>query len=182
MAKDYQRLWNDVTHAIDETESVRILAEILVDKKGRAFISRLERRDAELCIEILDHVSLDLYLESPSIASDDFSRKGIANHNLKTAAKQAFFVTLRRLAGYHGRLPDSMTITEEIDVEARILASGGFADIRRGTYMGHLVAVKTLRVPEYDNLTRARKVGVSHIFSTTCGAYSTWNVASTIPL
>ena len=61
MAKDYQRLWKEVASAIDETKSVRILAEILADKEGRAFISRLERRDAELCIEILDHVCRDLY-------------------------------------------------------------------------------------------------------------------------
>ena len=60
MAKNYQRLWNEVTHAIDEAKSVRILAEILVDKEGRTFISRLDRKDAELCIEILDYVSRDL--------------------------------------------------------------------------------------------------------------------------
>ena len=62
MAKDYQRLWKEVTSAIDEAKSVRTLAEILVNKEGRAFISRLERKDAELCIEILDHVGRDLHL------------------------------------------------------------------------------------------------------------------------
>ena len=60
MAKDYQRLWKDITDTIDEAKAVRILAEILVDKEGRAFISRLDRKDAELCIEILDLVSCDL--------------------------------------------------------------------------------------------------------------------------
>ena len=53
---DYQRLWKEVTSAIDEAKAVRTLAEILAEKEGRKFISRLERRDAELCIEILDHV------------------------------------------------------------------------------------------------------------------------------
>jgi len=62
MAKDYQRLWRDVTSANDDGEAVRILAEIVLDKEGRAFISNLERDDAELCIEILDRVSHDLYL------------------------------------------------------------------------------------------------------------------------
>ena len=62
MVKDYQRLWRDVANGIDETKSVRILTQILVDKEGRAFISRLERRDAKLCIEILDSVSRDLHL------------------------------------------------------------------------------------------------------------------------
>ena len=60
MAKDYQRKWQDITDTIDEAKAVRILAEVLVDKEGRAFISRLDRKDAELCIEILDLVSCDL--------------------------------------------------------------------------------------------------------------------------
>jgi len=62
MAKNYQRLWEEVTSGIDDAKSVRTLAEILVDKEGRAFISHLAHKDAELCIEILDHVSCDLYL------------------------------------------------------------------------------------------------------------------------
>ena len=56
MVKNYQRLWEQVTSGIDEAKSVRTLAEIVVDREGRAFVSRLERKDAELCIEILDHV------------------------------------------------------------------------------------------------------------------------------
>ena len=62
MAKDFRRLWKDVTSTIDEAKAVRTLAEILVDKEGRVFISRLERKDAELCIEILDHVCRNSYL------------------------------------------------------------------------------------------------------------------------
>ena len=57
MAKGYQQLWEDVANATDEAKAVRTLAGILADKEGRIFISRLERKDAELCIEILDHVS-----------------------------------------------------------------------------------------------------------------------------
>ena len=56
MAKDFRRLWKDVTNTIDEPKAVRVLADILADKEGRSFISRLEHKDAELCIEILDHV------------------------------------------------------------------------------------------------------------------------------
>ena len=86
-------------------------------------------------------------------------------HELKAAEKQAFFVALRRLAGIHGRLPDSMMITEGIEVSDNVLASGGFADIRTGTYAGHLVVVKTLRVTEQDDLLKIRKASISHILS-----------------
>ena len=59
MAKNYREIWENVTNATEETKAIRALAEILADKEGRAFASRLERQDAEVCIEILDHVSRD---------------------------------------------------------------------------------------------------------------------------
>jgi hypothetical protein len=63
MAKSYQRLWKDFTNASSEAKAVRALAEILTDKEGRTFISNLELRDAELCIEILDRVGHHLDLD-----------------------------------------------------------------------------------------------------------------------
>jgi len=65
----------------------------------------------------------------------------------------------------HGQLPNSMIITEDLEVSNRIFASGGFADIRSGRYMGHSVAVKTLRVSMQDDLLKIRKVSINHIFS-----------------
>ena len=72
MVKDYQRLWRDVTSANNETQAVRSLAEILIDKEGRGFISSLKRKDAELCIEVLDRVSCDLHL--PFVVLGGFDR------------------------------------------------------------------------------------------------------------
>jgi len=85
-------------------------------------------------------------------------------YNLKTIEKQAFFVTLRRLARIHGRLPDSMMITEKIEVEDQILASGGFADTRIGNYMGHLVAVKTMKLAGQDDSLKIKKVSLGGFF------------------
>jgi hypothetical protein len=59
MAVDFNRLWKKARTAADEVESVRILAKILSSEDGREFISDLEPPEAELCIEILDHVSLN---------------------------------------------------------------------------------------------------------------------------
>lgn len=58
----FARLWGQVVHATDDSRAIRILAEILVQKEGRAFISRLGRDEAELCIEVLGRVSRNLYL------------------------------------------------------------------------------------------------------------------------
>jgi hypothetical protein len=172
MAKDYRQLWEGVTSASDEGKAVRSLAEILVDKEGRIFISNLEREDAKLCIETLDRVSRNPHL-LPS-RSLRWLFQGIVEHNLKTSEKQAFLITLRRLAGIHGRLPDSMMITEEIKVSDKVLSSGGFADIRSGTYMGHLVAVKTLRVTDAYGLPKIRKVIADSILS------AAWDAVLTI--
>ena len=169
MVKDYRRLWKDVTNTIDEARAVRTLADILADKEGRTFISRLEHKDAELCIEILDRVSHDLHLLPFRCLR--WSLQGIAEHGLKPAEKQAFFVTLRRLAGCYGRLPDAMIVTEKIETSDMILASGGFADLRQGTYMGHLVAVKTMRVAVQDDLLKIRKVRAT-TFSRPLGTWS----------
>ena len=157
MVKDYPQLWKGVTSARYEGRAVRVLAEILVDKEGRTFIGNLKRADAELCIEILDHVSPSLIL-LPRLRWPFY--QGIAEHNLKAAEKQAFFLALRRLAGIHGRLPESMIITDKIEVSGNILPSGGAADVRTGTYLGAAVAMKAMRVNEQDDFMRIRKVSI----------------------
>jgi len=82
-------------------------------------------------------------------------------HNLKPAEKQAFSVTLRRLAERHGLLPDRMKITEELKVSDEELGSGGFGDIVLGTYKGCAVAVKTMKVTLQDDFLIIRKVSNS---------------------
>ena len=161
MAKNYQQLWKDVASTSDEGKAVRTLAEIVLDKEGRTFILELERGGAELCIEILDRVSRD-----PCLLLFRRLRwflQGLAEHNLKNMEKQAFFAVLGGLAAIHGRLPESMMITEEIDVSDEVLPSGGFADVRTGTYMGHLVAVKTMRIAIQDDFLKIRKVSVHNV-------------------
>jgi len=58
-----------------------------------------------------------------------------------------------------------MIITEDITVRDQILASGGYSDVRSGSYMGSLVAVKTLRVAVQDDILKIRKVSPGDIFS-----------------
>ena len=171
--RQHVELWEGVTGASDEGKAVRTLVEILLDKEGRTFISNLAHKDAELCIEILDLVSPDPCFCFP-LSPSQVSRQGLAKHNLKVTEKQAFLIALIRLTGIHGRLPGSMMITEEIKVSDKILASGGFADVRTGTYTGHLVAVKNLRVRDGDDFLKMRKVSANDIFS------AAWNVVLTI--
>ena len=74
MANNYQKLWMDAINAKGEAKAVQILAEILADKEGRNFVSNLGPKDAEFCIELLDRVSRGLFLFSPFIISDGFTR------------------------------------------------------------------------------------------------------------
>jgi len=77
MAQVYQYLWKGVTSATDETQAVQTLAKILADKEGRAFISHLDRKDAEFCVEILDNVSHGprLHHSPPTLAGSSGSYK-----------------------------------------------------------------------------------------------------------
>lgn len=161
MAKDYRQLWKVVTSASDEGKAVRTLAEIVLDKEGRSFILKLEHDDAELCMKVLDYVSRHSY-PLPSCRLRWFLQ-GLTEHKLKATERQAFFVALRRLAVTRGRLPESMKITERIDVSDEIFASGGFADVRTGMYKGHRVAVKTMRVRKLDDFRKITKVSVRDI-------------------
>ena len=54
-------------------------------------------------------------------------------------------------------------ITDKIEVSGNIFASGGFADVRTGTYLGALVAVKTARVNEQDGFMKIRKVSIDAV-------------------
>lgn len=159
MAKDYGRIWNDITNTVDKTKAVRTLADVLADKEGRTFLLRLEREDAEFCVEILDRVSHNLHLFP--FRRFRWFLQGITEHNLKPTERQAFFVLLRRLAGCYGRLPGSMIITEKIETSDNVPTSGGFADVRCGKYMGQPVAVKTMRVTERDDFQKIRKVSIN---------------------
>ena len=158
MAKNYRQLWNGVATAADEGQAVRALAKISADREGRFFISLLDGRDAGLGVEILGNVSHGLHLPFPLPQT---VCQGIVSHDLKPAEKQAFFVTLRRLAERRGRLPDRMRVTEEINVSDEIHAYGGFGDVRPGMYKGRHVAVKTMRVTAPANFPKIRKVSMN---------------------
>ena len=62
MAKKFQQLWKDARSSNDEAMAIRTLADIVVDREGRAFILNLDSQDAEYCIDMLDRVSQDLRL------------------------------------------------------------------------------------------------------------------------
>jgi len=123
------------------------MAEILVGKEGRVFISRLGREDAELSIRILDRVSRDLHL---SVPQPQTVRQGIMEHELKPPMKHAFFVALRRLAERHQLLPDRVKMKEKHEISDEIHVSGGFGERR--------VAVKTGKAFGREDLQKLKKL------------------------
>lgn len=82
MAKNFQRLWKDITDSNNEAAAVRALADILAEKEGRAFVLGLDRKHADYCIDILDHVSPHLRLR-PSLAVLD----GLVRASQETISK-----------------------------------------------------------------------------------------------
>ena len=148
MSEYYPQLLVEATTATDSAQSVRVLTEILASEGGRDFISRLDRKDGEPCIEILDRVSPNPYLVPHGLSW----LQALSDHSLGPVEKRRFCTTLWTLAGTYRRLPSSVVIREKPEVSPKVLARGGFADIRMGNYGGRRVAVKTSRVRELDDL------------------------------
>ena len=143
---DFRELWTKARTAKDEKVAVRTMAEILRRQEVYLFFG-ISGCGILLCInpgprEIASAVSL------PRCSLTNAVIQGIAEHDLRASEKQAFFNTLRRLAGKHVRLPNWIVIPDKIDDSrsGQLRTSGGFADIRQGQYRGFTVAVRTLRV------------------------------------
>ena len=71
-----------------------------------------------------------------------------------------FFTCLRKLAGKHARLPDSMVIKDDIYFSKSVgpYISGGSADLKLGQHGGCTIAVKKMRVAMSDDFERIGKV------------------------
>jgi len=54
-------------------------------------------------------------------------------------------------------------ITEEVRVSDEILPSGGYSEVRTGTYEGCPVTVKTIRAGKQDDFREIRKVSVDNV-------------------
>jgi len=91
------------------------------------------------------------YLD-PQVLNGDRIQSKLACHTLSM---------LRKLAGNAGQVPDSYLVGKGVDyqVEKRIFACGGFADVRRGKLAKKVVAVKTIRTAQDSDMSKIRKVG-----------------------
>ena len=92
--------------------------------------------------------------------------QGLVEYKLRGPEKHAFFNTLRRLGGKHARLPNSMVITDEINIStsSQVYSPGVFAETRPGQYKGCTVAVRTLNVARAGNYGKVRTVSGEDIF------------------
>jgi len=77
--------------------------------------------------------------------------------------EKTFLLTIIILAGLCGRLPSSFAVVDKAEVSEKILASGGFADVRTGVYGDRSVAVRTLRVSLWSDINKARNVRIPRV-------------------
>ena len=152
MGLDPQRFWETVLDTIDV--AIRILGHAMSSTEGREFIYALGPRDAGLCLELLDRVSRCFL----SFHSSQTPLQGLTKRPLDGGLKKTFLLTMITLAGRHGRLPSSFAISDNVEVLDKILASGGFADVRPGVYGNRPVAVRTLRVSPGSDMNKIRNV------------------------
>ena len=67
---------------------------------------------------------------------------------------------MRKLAGASCQLPKSYFVGtfSRCKVEETIIASGGFADVRKGRYRGMDVAVKTIKISQESDFEAIHRV------------------------
>ena len=84
--------------------------------------------------------------------------KALRASPLDNNLRQLAFSVLRKLSSRIGHLPESYMLSSKFDTSGKIIASGGFADVRMGVFKGKDVAVKTLRVSPKDDRAKMRRV------------------------
>ena len=84
--------------------------------------------------------------------------KALGARQLDSELEAVSLRVLRELCGRVGHLPISYLLSHKFDLSGVPHASGGFSDVRKGTFKGKDVAVESLRVSELDDKIRIRKV------------------------
>ena len=77
---------------------------------------------------------------------------------LDNELRQVALGVLRELSNRTGHLPESYLLSDKFDISGKVVASGGFADVRKGMFKGKNVAVKTLKVLPTDDKAKIRRV------------------------
>ena len=102
---------------------------------------------------------------------------------LDSELRQLALSILRKLCGRVGHLPESYLLSDRFDVSGRVLACGGFTEVRMGVFKGNNVAVKSLRVSLTNDKAKIRRVreratiflqGCSHTVQQFCKEVATW--------
>ena len=147
-----------------------LFRSFLSSKDERTNILALSEDDARLFIEIIDRVHFSRIFLDPCSIISSLGVKAFRAARLEPELRNLALNVLRRLCGRIGHLPQSYLLSDKFDVSGPPRASGGFADLRMGTFKGKNVAAKSLRVSESDDKARIRKVGneaASHLDSLT---------------
>ena len=94
--------------------------------------------------------------------------KMVKGDKILRETKTRAFRLMRRLAGASRQVPKSyligrFTALMGYNVGKEIIASGGFADIQKGTLNGMDVAVKTIHLSQGDDVDEAHEVRLTAI-------------------
>ena len=77
---------------------------------------------------------------------------------LDNELRQLAFSILRKLSNRIGHLPESYPLSDKFDISGRVVASGGFVDVREGAFQRKNVAEKAPRVLLTDDKAKVCRV------------------------
>ena len=144
----------------ESEEFLESFRRLLLSAEDRTAILALSQEDAKGFIEVIDGVRFSQTSGSWSRSITlPLNTKAFRAARLDAELKGIAFRILKKLCGRLGHLPDSYLLSNEFDLSGIPHASGGFSDLRKGTFKGKDVAVKSLRISELNDKIRIRKVG-----------------------
>ena len=129
----------------------------LAAERDRSSTTALRGDDARATLSLIDEVSLTLAVKAITYVTR--SAQVLRDDDIPGKHRSDALCTMRTLAYNSGQIPSHYQADRQsLSVEAHIIASSAFAEVRKGRLGDKTVAVRVLRIDRQTDLNDARKV------------------------
>ena len=144
---EMERIISEVSSSRARTDPfacINALDPLINTTEGRRFLSQQQGENASILIELFDWVIIALFAYTFSARTENVLHQALKYCGI-LLNKGCILWTLRQLCACQEVLPESYILPIDFRPTDSGHASGGFADVWKGTYEGKEVAFKTIR-------------------------------------
>lgn len=161
---EMERVISEITSSraqADPSACIGTLNPLLKTTEGMEFLSMQEGEKALVLIDLFDWVVIYPRSYAPLVRTENIIPQSLKSHGIPLD-KGRILWTLRQLCAWVETLPKSHVFPAEFKPSDPCHASGGFADVWRGTYKGREVAFKCIGKSATDSEERLRRMKVTY--------------------